>query len=180
VVKHMPGQGRSTMDTHYDLPKVDADRTTLLQDISIFKALSEQTRMGMTCHVIFEAFDPHLPATVSSAVISETIRKRIGFDGLLMTDDLGMDALGGALSDRGAKALAAGCDILLHCSGFLTEPDEILNEMKQIAGTAGTLTDVSLERANAAERAIVPPREFDSEQGWARFTALLSGAEARV
>ena len=103
VVKHMPGQGRATMDTHYDLPRVEADVPTLLQDMSVFKALSDQVPMGMTCHVIFEALDPHLPTTISPTVISEAIRNRIGFDGLLMTDDLGMDALGGALSERGAK-----------------------------------------------------------------------------
>lgn len=180
VMKHMPGQGRATMDTHYDLPKVDADLTTLLQDMSVFKALSDQATMGMTCHVIFEAFDTHHPTTVSEAVISETIRKRIGFDGLLMTDDLGMDALGGALSDRGARALAAGCDVLLHCSGFLKDPDAILAEMQDVATAAGQLDGKSLERASKAAAAAGPAAEFDTEQGWARFNELLSGIEARV
>ena len=180
VVKHMPGQGRATMDTHYDLPSVGADADALLQDMSIFKALSDQVPMGMTCHVIFEAFDPHLPTTISPTVISETIRKRIGFDGLLMTDDLGMDALGGALADRGRKALDAGRDVLLHCSGFLKEPDAILKEMEDVAGAAGTLTGKALSRAEAAEQAVNVPTDFDSEQAWARFNALMSGAEARV
>jgi len=180
VVKHMPGQGRATMDTHYDLPRVSADIPTLLQDMSIFKALSDQVPMGMTCHVIFEAFDPHLPTTVSPTVISETIRKRIGFDGLLMTDDLGMDALGGALADRGAKALAAGCDVLLHCSGFLQAPADILAEMEDVAGAAGHLAGEALERATAAEAAVRTPTEFDPEQGWARFNELMSGVEARA
>ncbi len=180
VVKHMPGQGRATMDTHYDLPSVDADMETLMQDMSVFSAISDQVPMGMTCHVIFEAFDPHLPTTISETVISETIRKRIGFDGLLMTDDLGMDALGGALADRGAKALAAGCDILLHCSGFLKEPADILNEMEAVASAAGTLDGQALQRARAAEQAVQTPTEFDTEQGWARFNHLMSGAEARV
>ncbi|MBO6688009.1 MAG: beta-N-acetylhexosaminidase [Henriciella sp.] len=180
VVKHMPGQGRATMDTHYDLPSVGADTETLMQDMSVFSAISDQVPMGMTCHVIFEAFDPHLPTTISETVISETIRKRIGFDGLLMTDDLGMDALGGALADRGAKALAAGCDILLHCSGFLKEPADILNEMEAVASAAGTLDGQALQRARAAEQAVQTPTEFDTEQGWARFNHLMSGAEARV
>ncbi|MCR9222665.1 MAG: beta-N-acetylhexosaminidase [Hyphomonas sp.] len=180
VVKHMPGQGRATMDTHYDLPSVGADMETLMQDISVFSAISDQVPMGMTCHVIFEAFDPHLPTTISETVISETIRKRIGFDGLLMTDDLGMDALGGALADRGAKALAAGCDILLHCSGFLKEPADILNEMEAVASAAGTLDGQALQRAQAAEQAVQTPTEFDTEQGWTRFNHLMSGAEARV
>lgn len=180
VLKHMPGQGRATMDTHYDLPRVTADLTDLLQDMSVFKALSDQATMGMTCHVIFEAFDTQHPTTVSEAVISETIRKRIGFDGLLMTDDLGMDALGGALSDRGARALAAGCDVLLHCSGFLNAPDEILAEMQEVAAVAGQLDGASLQRAAKAEHAARAPTDFDSEQGWARFNDLLSGREARV
>lgn len=180
VVKHMPGQGRATMDTHYDLPSVGADADTLLQDMSVFKALSDQVPMGMTCHVIFEAFDPHLPTTISETVISETIRKRIGFDGLLMTDDLGMDALGGALADRGSKALAAGCDVLLHCSGFLKAPDAILKEMEEVAGAAGRLDGKALTRAQAAEQAVQPATEIDTEQAWARFNQLMSGAEARV
>ncbi len=180
VVKHMPGQGRATMDTHYDLPSVAADPDTLMQDMSVFKALSNQVTMGMTCHVIFEAFDPHLPTTISETVISEVIRNRIGFDGLLMTDDLGMDALGGALADRGAKALAAGCDVLLHCSGFLKDPADILKEMEEVAEAAGALDGVSLERARGAEQAVQPPAEFESENAWARFNHLMSGAEARV
>ncbi|MEO1661187.1 MAG: glycoside hydrolase family 3 N-terminal domain-containing protein [Pseudomonadota bacterium] len=180
VVKHMPGQGRSTLDTHYDLPCIDVDLATLLEDLSIFKALSDQALMGMTCHVIFEAFDPDLPATISEAVISETIRGRIGFQGLLMTDDLGMDALGGSLEDRGAKALAAGCDVLLHCSGFLKDPKEILAEMEAVARAAGTLSGRALERAEAVMEAIEPPTAFDAEAGWARFNALMTGQDAKA
>jgi len=180
VVKHMPGQGRATMDTHYDLPSIGADSDALMQDMSIFKALSDQVPMGMTCHVIFEAFDPHLPTTISPTVISEAIRKRIGFQGLLMTDDLGMDALGGALADRGAKALAAGCDILLHCSGFLKDPAAILNEMEEIAGAAGPLSGAALSRADRAAAAVGQPLVYDSEAAWARFSDLMSGAEARA
>ncbi|MEO0607682.1 MAG: beta-N-acetylhexosaminidase [Pseudomonadota bacterium] len=180
VVKHMPGQGRATMDTHYDLPKVGADASTLLQDMSIFKAIAEQVPMGMTCHVIFEAFDRDLPTTISPTVISETIRGRIGFQGLLMTDDLGMDALGGTLADRGARALAAGCDVLLHCSGFVTAPDAILSEMQEVASAAGTLAGPALARAQAADAAVAAPEAFDTEAAWARFGQLMSGAEARA
>ena len=163
-----------------DLPSVDADITTLLQDMSIFKALADQVPMGMTCHVIFEAFDRDLPTTISPTVISETIRKRIGFDGLLMTDDLGMDALGGALADRGAKALAAGCDVLLHCSGFLKDPDAILKEMEEVAEAAGTLEGAALARARAADESVEAAQAFDTEQAWDRFNELMSGAEARA
>lgn len=177
VIKHMPGQGRATLDTHYDLPTVQSDITTLLEDISIFKALSEHVAMGMTCHVVFEAFDPHLPTTISPTVISETIRGRIGFEGLLMTDDLGMEALGGSLTDRGAGALAAGCDVLLHCSGFLTDPAEILSEMEEIAAAAGSLDGTALARAKAAEVAVQAAKPVDSEQTWSRYNALLSGME---
>ncbi|MEM9573122.1 MAG: beta-N-acetylhexosaminidase [Pseudomonadota bacterium] len=180
VIKHMPGQGRSTMDTHYDLPSVGADVTTLLEDLSVFKALSDKAVMGMTCHVIFEAFDPHLPTTISPTVISETIRKRIGFEGLLMTDDLGMEALGGSLTDRGAKALAAGCDVLLHCSGFLKDPAEILNEMQEVAAVAGPLDGQARARADAAEAAIQSAKAIDLEQSWDRFGALMSSMEARA
>ncbi|MEL7030662.1 MAG: glycoside hydrolase family 3 N-terminal domain-containing protein [Pseudomonadota bacterium] len=180
VIKHMPGQGRATMDTHYDLPAVTDDVATLLQDMSIFKALSDQVRMGMTCHVIFDAFDPHLPTTVSPTVISETIRKRIGFEGLLMTDDLGMEALGGSLTDRGAKALAAGCDVLLHCSGFLKDPAEILAEMQEVAAIAGPLDGIALKRAETAEAAVQPAISTASERAWARFGELMSNMEARA
>ena len=180
VIKHMPGQGRATMDTHYDLPSVDADVTTLLEDMSIFKALADKAVMGMTCHVIFEAFDPHLPTTISPTVISETIRKRIGFEGLLMTDDLGMEALGGSLTERGAKALAAGCDVLLHCSGFLTDPDEILREMQEVAAVAGVLTGHAQTCASVAETCATTAKNCDSAQIQARFGELMSSLEARA
>ncbi|MEM7328336.1 MAG: beta-N-acetylhexosaminidase [Pseudomonadota bacterium] len=180
VIKHMPGQGRATLDTHYDLPAVTAEISTLLEDISVFKALSDQAAMGMTCHVIFDAFDPHLPTTVSPTVISETIRKRIGFEGLLMTDDLGMEALGGSLTDRGAKALAAGCDVLLHCSGFLKDSNDILREMQEIAAVAGALDGLAMSRAQAAVDAVKPATAFDSEQAWARFSELMTDMEARA
>ena len=180
VVKHMPGQGRATMDSHYDLPCVPADETALMADISVFKAVADQASMGMTCHVIFEAFDDVLPATISPAVISETIRGRIGFQGLLMTDDLGMDALGGSLADRGAKALAAGCDMLLHCSGFLSDPADILREMDDVAATAGSLSGVALARADRALTATTRSDEFDLAAGWAQFETLISAPQARA
>lgn len=178
VVKHMPGQGRATMDSHYDLPMVAANETALMADMSIFKALADQVSMGMTCHVIFEAFDESRPTTISPTVISETIRGRIGFEGLLMTDDLGMDALGGSLADRSAKALAAGCDMLLHCSGFLRDPAEILREMEEVAEAAGPLSGLALARADRAESAMGQSIDFDLEADWARFEALISASKA--
>ena len=180
VIKHMPGQGRSVLDTHYDLPSVEADATELMQDMSIFRALADQVPMGMTCHVIFEAFDAENPTTISPTIISETIRERIGFQGLLMTDDLGMDALGGTLTDRGAKALAAGCDLLLHCSGFLKEPGHILREMEEVAAVSGALDGIAKQRAAAADTFVTPPQPFDAEQAWARFGDLMAQTEARA
>ena len=97
-----------------------------------------------------------------------------------MTDDLGMDALGGTLADRGAKALAAGCDILLHCSGFLKDPAAILSEMEEIATAAGSLGGETLNRANAADGFVSAPQDFDTEQAWARFGDLMSQMEARA
>ena len=180
VIKHMPGQGRATADSHYDLPVVQATSDQLLEDLSIFKALAGSVTMGMTCHVVFEAFDPHLPTTISETVISRIIRQRIGFEGLLMTDDLGMDALGGDLKTRGENALAAGCDVLLHCSGFLKDPAAILDEMEQVAEAAGPLTGIALDRASRADAAMSAPQALDHEQAWARFAALMSNTKASV
>ena len=177
-LKHMPGQGRSSVDSHYDLPRVSESAELLELDFSVFRGLADNAVMGMTGHVSYDAFMPGEAATVSATIISEIIRKRIGFEGLLMTDDLGMSALGGSLADRGTRALAAGCDMLLHCSGFVQEPDAILVEMQEIAGAAGTLGGVSLERAERAETAVIAPVDFDREAGWARLTDLLSQAQA--
>ena len=180
VIKHMPGQGRATADSHYDLPVVQASADELLEDLSVFKSLAGSVTMGMTCHVIFEAFDPHLPTTVSKTVISQIIRERIGFEGLLMTDDLGMNALGGDLKTRGANALAAGCDVLLHCSGFLKDPADILSEMEQVAEAAGTLTGAAFQRTLRAENAVMAPQSMDREAAWARFNSLMSASKASV
>ena len=176
----MPGQGRATADSHYDLPVVQASADQLLEDLSIFKALASSATMGMTCHVVFEAFDPHLPTTISETVISRIIRERIGFEGLVMTDDLGMDALGGDLKTRGTKALAAGCDVLLHCSGFLKDPSQILTEMEQVAEAAGELSGEARVRATRAEAALTTAEQIDKEQSWARFSELLSDMKASV
>jgi len=179
-IKHMPGQGRAAVDSHHDLPRVEADKALLELDFSVFAGLADTAPMGMTGHVSYDAIMPGEAATVSKTIISEIIRERIGFDGLLMTDDLGMNALGGNLADRGARALAAGCDVLLHCSGFLREPAQILAEMQDIAGAAGELTGKALERASRAEAAVSEPEPFDVEAGWARFETLMTQAQAGV
>ncbi|MEO1642207.1 MAG: beta-N-acetylhexosaminidase [Pseudomonadota bacterium] len=172
-LKHMPGQGRARVDSHHDLPRIDASAQALEQDFGVFSALSERALMGMTGHVCIEAVDPDLAATVSEKVISDIIRGRIGFDGLLMTDDLGMKALGGNLGERGQRALAAGCDVLLHCSGFLKDAGEILAEMSEVAEAAGELGGAALERAKAVDAAADPASEFDREAAWAEYSALV-------
>ncbi len=179
-IKHMPGQGRAVVDTHYDLPSIADDLSALDQDFDIFAKLATKAVMGMTGHVSYDALVPGEAATVSAQVISKVIRGRIGFDGLLMTDDLGMNALGGDLTSRGSRARAAGCDILLHCSGFLSDPAEILAEMEQIAGAAGELTDVSLARAERAEASVRPAVELDREAARQRLESLLLMAGSGV
>ncbi|PLL13313.1 beta-N-acetylhexosaminidase [Tabrizicola sp. TH137] len=142
VMKHMPGHGRSTADTHHDLPTVTASAETLDRtDFAPFRALRDMP-LAMTAHVVFAAFDPDRPATQSPAMI-DVIRNRIGFGGLLMTDDLNMQALSGTLASRAAAARAAGCDIALHCKGDLAE-------MEAVAAVAGTLDTASRGRAAAA------------------------------
>lgn len=141
VMKHMPGHGRSHVDTHHDLPTVDTCRGDLnAHDFAPFKALSDLP-MAMTAHLVFTAYDDK-PATQSPAMI-RAIRDEIGFNGLLMTDDLNMQALKGDLSSRTAASMAAGCDLALHCKGDLAE-------MQAVAGKAGTMSDATLHRLAAA------------------------------
>lgn len=121
VIKHLPGHGRARVDSHLALPVVDASVDELeARDIRAFKAVADMP-WGMTCHLLFRAIDPDNPATLSMKVINELIRKSIGFTGLLLTDDLGMNALSGTPDTRAQAALAAGCDVALHCSGDLDE-----------------------------------------------------------
>lgn len=136
VTKHMPGHGRALADSHAELPVVDADEEQLAQDIAPFAALNDAA-MGMTAHVVYPAWDADLPATLSRTIIADVIRGRIGFDGLLMSDDIGMGALSGPVGERSAAALAAGCDIVLHCSGDIADmravADRIGGGMAQVA-----------------------------------------------
>lgn len=179
-LKHMPGQGRASVDSHYDLPSVDATNDELGLDFSIFHQLAPHAQMGMTGHVSYDALMPGEAATISEQVISEVIRGRIGFDGLLMTDDLGMNALGGDLASRGERALAAGCDILLHCSGFLSQPDDILKEMIEVAGAAGELSGHAQQRAQHVEDSLTEATIIDKQQARAALEGLLSVAGAGV
>lgn len=116
VVKHMPGHGRALVDSHAELPVVTATEDELATDLAPFAALADAS-MGMTAHVVYSAWDADHPATLSATVIADIIRRRIGFDGLLMSDDIDMGALSGDVAGRSVAALAAGCDVVLHCSG---------------------------------------------------------------
>lgn len=132
VVKHMPGHGRAIVDSHHELPVVNASDEELEIDIEPFVALRDAA-MGMTAHVVYTAWDADLPASLSAIVIGEVIRDRIGFDGFLMSDDIDMKALSGAPGQKAAAAVGAGCDVALDCWGRM-------NEMVEIAGAVGDLS----------------------------------------
>jgi beta-N-acetylhexosaminidase len=139
VIKHIPGHGRAGVDSHHALPKVDTSVIELTHtDFLPFKSLSDMP-WGMTAHVLYTAIDAERPATTSPVVIERIIRGLIGFHGLLLSDDLSMQALGGTLGERAKAALAAGCDIALHCNGKM-------DEMAQVADATGPLTPEALER----------------------------------
>ncbi len=142
VVKHLPGYGRAVVDSHLALPRNAAPRDVLhTRDFAPFAALSD-IRMGMTAHIVVEAIDPDSPATTSPAVM-RAIRDDIGFGGLIMTDDLNMQALSGTLAERAQAALAAGCDIILQCNGKAAD-------MAEVAGAVPMLSGLALDRAQAA------------------------------
>ncbi len=165
AIKHMPGHGRARADSHHALPVVDAPLEALRRcDFAPFRALADAP-WGMTAHVAYAALDP-LPATVSARVIDAVIRGEIGFDGVLVSDDLAMEALSGALGARAAAALAAGCDVVLHCSGAL-------DAMREIAAAARPLDEAALERLAAAEARPRAGAPFDAAAARARLDALL-------
>ena len=142
VMKHLPGHGRSRLDTHLALPRVATPLAELqVSDFAPFRALCDLP-MAMTAHLVFEAVDPHHPATQSPRMI-DLVRNDIGFQGLLMTDDLNMQALSGSLAERAARSIAAGVDVALHCKGDLAE-------MEAVAAAAGTLGTRAAERAQRA------------------------------
>lgn len=169
VIKHLPGHGRSYTDTHHALPTVTADRATLLaEDFAPFRALNDLP-MAMTAHLVFAAYDPDHPATQSPRMI-RAIREEIGFSGLLMSDDLNMQALSGTLAQRTARAIAAGCDLALHCKGDLAE-------MQQVAGACGDMGPATLDRARAALARRPAPDPVDIAALEADLAALTRGAE---
>jgi beta-N-acetylhexosaminidase len=143
VMKHVPGHGRAAADTHFELPVVDASLEALRRhDFAPFRALNALP-MAMTAHVVYAALDPERPATHSGKVIRDVIRKEIGFDGLLMSDDVSMKALSGDFAGRAKAILAAGCDVVLHCNGAM-------EEMRAVASGTGPLAGEALRRAGRA------------------------------
>ena len=169
VLKHIPGHGRATADSHERLPVVTADRATLeATDFAAFRPLAGLP-LGMTAHVVFTAFDPVAPATSSATIVGEVIRRSIGFQGLLMSDDVSMGALSGSLGERTKAAIAAGCDMVLHCNGKM-------EEMTAVAGQAPKLTGEARRRADAALAQRRPAAPIDLATGRAEFLDLMAGA----
>src|SRR4051812_4640979 len=169
VLKHLPGHGRATADSHHRLPVVAADRKTLQSsDFAAFRPLAKLP-LGMTAHVVFTAFDPVAPATTSVTMVHEVIRGWIGFDGLLMSDDLSMNALSGTLAERARATFAAGCDVVLHCNGSLDERREVAEACPPLGGEAK-------RRADAALAARREPGPFDVAAARAEFSAMSASA----
>ena len=165
VVKHMPGHGRARVDSHLDLPRVTAPPEALVEDFAPFHALRDLP-MGMTAHIVFEALGDR-PATQDPAVIA-MIRDTIGFDGLLMTDDISMQALGGEMTARAEAAVAAGCDLVLHCNGDRAE-------MEAVVAAAGVMGTQAEARAAAALRQRRAPEPVDIDALEAELSGLLDG-----
>ena len=169
VLKHIPGHGRATADTHFKLPTVDTPRDELERtDFAAFKPLADLP-MAMTAHVVFSAVDPAHPATTSATMIAQVIRGVIGFQGLLMSDDVSMNALSGNIAERTRAIFAAGCDVALHCNGNI-------EEMREVAGQTPELSGKALERANAALAARKAPQRFDRAAARAELDALIARA----
>jgi beta-N-acetylhexosaminidase len=165
VIKHMPGHGRAMSDSHQALPVVGAGKNDLqATDFAAFAAFADAA-MAMTGHVVYDAFDRDHPATQSSKII-RIIRKQIGFDGLLMTDDLSMKALSGGMAERVGRAIEAGCDMMLHCNGELPE-------MRAVAEAAGELKGRAMRRAKAALKQLRKPAKFDRKQALKELEQLL-------
>jgi beta-N-acetylhexosaminidase len=169
VLKHIPGHGRATADTHFRLPEVATCKKELEQtDFAAFQPLADLP-MAMTAHVVFSALDPAHPATTSATIVHQVIRGVIGFQGLLMSDDVSMSALSGSIAERTRALFAAGCDIALHCNGKL-------DEMRQVARETPGLSGKALERARRALASRKAPQAFDRLRARAELDALVDRA----
>jgi len=166
VLKHIPGHGRATADSHFRLPRVDTAREELERtDFAAFIPLADLP-MAMTAHVVFCALDSAQPATTSATIIQQVIRGGIGFQGLLMSDDVSMNALAGSIAERTRAIVGAGCDMVLHCNGKLDEMREVASQTPELSGKA-------LERAVKALASRKPPQPFDRRTARAELDALV-------
>jgi beta-N-acetylhexosaminidase len=169
VLKHIPGHGRATADTHFRLPEVQTSRAELERtDFAAFQPLADLP-MAMTAHVVFSALDPAHPATTSATIIEQVIRGVIGFQGLLMSDDVSMNALAGSIAERTRAIFAAGCDMVLHCNGKL-------DEMREVAAATPELSGKALARAKAALASRKPPQAFDRQAARVELDGLIERA----
>jgi beta-N-acetylhexosaminidase len=166
VLKHIPGHGRATADSHFGLPTVDTARNELERtDFAAFQPLADLP-MAMTAHVVFSALDPAHPATTSATIIQQVIRGVIGFQGLLMSDDVSMNALAGTIAERTRAIVNAGCDMVLHCNGKLDEMRDVARETPELAGEA-------LVRAKRALASRKQPEPLNRQAARAELDALL-------
>jgi beta-N-acetylhexosaminidase len=169
VVKHIPGHGRARADSHHALPVVDTARAALeASDFAAFRPLAGLP-MAMTAHVVFSSIDAVAPATTSAIMVRDVIRGWIGFEGLLMSDDVSMNALSGTLEARARASIAAGCDVVLHCNGDMAE-------MRAVAGAVPELAGEALRRADAALARRMPPEPVEAGHVRAEFDAMLRAA----
>ena len=172
VIKHIPGHGRAVADSHFELPVVPADRETLeATDFRPFRALADMP-MAMTAHILYSAIDDQLPATLSATVLADVVRGSIGFEGLLMSDDLSMKALGGDVGDRASAALEAGCDVVLHCNGDAAE-------MERIAAAARPLDAPGASRLARAIELVHGPAPFNRAAALTELDDLLGPVGAQ-
>jgi beta-N-acetylhexosaminidase len=170
VLKHLPGHGRAAADSHLRLPVVDADRASLeSSDFAAFRPLAGLP-LGMTAHVVFSAIDPTRPATTSATMVRDVIRGWIGFQGLLMSDDVSMGALSGTIAERSRAAVVAGCDVVLHCNGQI-------EEMREVAAASPMLSGQAATRAEAALAARKMPAGFDIAAARETFATMMAGQQ---
>lgn len=166
VIKHVPGHGRAVCDSHHELPTVTASRDELAAtDFAAF-AIAADLPVAMTAHVVYSALDPDEPATTSSVVITDVIRGMIGFDGLLMSDDLSMNALAGPMRTRAERAIQAGCDVVLHCNGKL-------DEMKAVAAGVLPMSESASRRFAAAWQTTLRSEPYDRAEAEAALAGML-------
>ena len=169
ILKHIPGHGRAMADSHLELPTVNTPKAELERiDFAAFRPLADLP-MAMTAHVVFSALDTAQPATTSATIIEQVIRGTIGFQGLLMSDDVSMNALAGSIAERTRAIISAGCDMVLHCSGKL-------DEMREVASEAPELSGLALDRARRALASRRAPQPFDRVAGRAELNALIGRA----